>query len=42
MASCSRSDCGTSGPPAATTMASKGACSGQPRLPSPWSTWTFS
>src|SRR5947209_510776 len=35
IASCSRSVAGTSGPPAATTIASYGACSGQPRVPSP-------
>ena len=36
------SDSGTLGPPAATTMASYGACSGQPSVPSPCSTCTLS
>ena len=35
-ASCSSSASGTFGPPAATTIASYGACSGQPSVPSPW------
>ena len=33
---------GTVGPPAATMIASKGASSGQPRVPSPWRTCTLS
>lgn len=39
--SCSFSACGISGPPAATSMASKGPASGQPAVPSPTRTSIF-